>query len=55
MYFIRLDVHKKTISYCVNDAAGRVYQESKIRSTRRELDKWIRTIPQPRTRPAIEV
>lgn len=30
MYFIGLDVHKKTISYCVKDAAGRVHQEGKI-------------------------
>ncbi len=37
MYFIGLDVHKKTISYCVKDAAGRVFQEGKIGSTRREL------------------
>ena len=37
MYFIGLDVHKKTISYCVKDVAGRVYQEGKIGSTRREL------------------
>src|SRR5213592_1895393 len=49
MYFIGLDVHKKTISYCVKDAAGRVHQEGKIGSTRRELDGWIRTMPQPRT------
>jgi len=48
MYFIGLDVHKKTISYCVKDAAGRVYQEGKIGSSRRELDVWIRTMPQPR-------
>ena len=48
MYFIGLDVHKKTISYCVKDAAGRVHQEGKIGSTRRELDAWIRTLPQPR-------
>ena len=48
MYFIGLDVHKKTISYCVKDAAGRVYQEGKIGSTRWELDEWIRTMPQPR-------
>src|SRR3974390_2453642 len=48
MYFIGLDVHKKTISYCVKDAAGGVYQEGKIGSTRRELDAWIRTLPQPR-------
>ena len=49
MYFIGLDVHKKTISYCVKDAAGRGYQEGKIGSTRWELDQWIRTMPQPRT------
>ena len=49
MYYIGLDVHKKTISYCVKDAAGRVHQEGKIGSTRRELDGWIRTMPQPRT------
>jgi hypothetical protein len=48
MYFIGLDVHKKTISYWVKDAAGRVHQEGKIGSTRRELDCWIRTMPQPR-------
>ncbi len=48
MYYIGLDVHKKTISYCVKDAAGRVYQEGKIGSTRRELDGWIRNdLPQP--------
>jgi transposase len=49
MYFIGLDVLKKTISYCVNDAAGQVRQEDKIGSTRRELDCWIKTLPQPRT------
>jgi len=48
MYYIGLDVHKKTISYCVKDAAGCVLQEGKINSTRRELDAWIRTLPQPR-------
>jgi transposase len=48
MYYIGLDVHKKTISYCVKDAAGCVHQEGKIGSTRRELDAWIKTLPQPR-------
>src|ERR1700731_3012022 len=49
MYYIGLDVHKRTISYCVKDGAGHVHQEGKIGSTRRELDSWIRTLPQPRT------
>jgi len=49
MYFIGLDVHKKTISYCVKDAAGCVHREGKIGSTRRELDAWIKSMPHPRT------
>jgi hypothetical protein len=49
MYYIGLDVHKKTISFCVKDAAGRVFQEGKIGATRRDLDGWIRALPQPRT------
>jgi len=48
MYYIGLDVHKKTISYCVKDAAGHVHREGKIGSTRCELDTWIKTLPQPR-------
>ena len=48
MYYIGLDVHKKTISYCVKDAAGCVLSEGKINSSRRDLDAWVRTLPQPR-------
>jgi len=29
MYYIGLDVHKKTISYCVNDPSGQVHQEGR--------------------------
>ncbi|HWH57233.1 MAG TPA: transposase [Terriglobales bacterium] len=49
MYYIGLDVHKKTISFCVKDAAGCVHREGKIGSTRRGLDEWVRAMPQPRT------
>jgi transposase len=48
MYYIGLDVHKKTISYCVKDAAVHVHREGKMGSIRRELDAWIQTLPQPR-------
>jgi transposase len=47
MYYIGLDVHKKTISYCVKDVSGRIQQEGKVGSTRRELDCWMKTLPQP--------
>src|SRR5258705_8073497 len=30
MYYIGLDVHKKTISYCVKDGSGRIYAEAEI-------------------------
>src|SRR2546428_11503988 len=49
MYYIGLDVHKKTISYCVKDASGRVHQEGKLGATRWELDIWMRALPQPWT------
>ena len=48
MYYIGLDIHKKTISYCVKDAAGCVHREGKIGSTRQELDAWVKILPQPR-------
>src|SRR5947208_6646326 len=49
MYYIGLDVHKKTISYCVKDASGQAHQEGKVGATRCELDAWIRTLPRPWT------
>ena len=49
MNYIGLDVHKKKISYCVKDVSGRIQQEGKIGSTRRELDGWMKTLPQPWT------
>ena len=47
MYYIGLDVHKKTISYCVKDAAGKVHR--KARSDRRDAN-WMpgsRPFPNP--------
>ena len=32
MNYIGLDVHKKTISYCVKDVSGRIQQEGKVGS-----------------------
>ena len=38
MYCIGLDVHKKTISYCVKDVNGRIEAEGAIVATRAALD-----------------
>jgi hypothetical protein len=47
MYYIGLDVHKKTISYCIKDAGGQILGEGKIGATRSELDTWMKTLPRP--------
>jgi len=39
MYYIGLDVHKKTISYCVKDASGQIHREGKIGSSRLETGR----------------
>jgi transposase len=47
MYYIELDVHKKTISYCIKTASGTIEREGKFASSRQELDCWVKTLPQP--------
>src|SRR5438309_4178751 len=49
MYYIGLDVHKKTISYCVKDVSGHVQERGTMAATRTELDSWMKTLPQPWT------
>jgi len=49
MYYIGLDVHKKTISYCVKDGSGQIHAEGAIPATRADLDLWMKTLPQPWT------
>jgi transposase len=46
-YYIELDVHKKTISYCLKNASGPVQRKGRIGATRPELDDWMKTLPQP--------
>ena len=49
MYYIGLDVHKRTISYCVKDGSGAMHSEGTLPATRLDLDRWIKTLPQPWT------
>src|SRR6266404_4419190 len=49
MYYIGLDVHKRTISYCVKDGSGTIQAEGTIPATRFDLDRWTKTLPQPWT------
>jgi transposase len=47
MYYIGLDVHKQKISYCVKDVIGKIHAEGWIPATRLDLDRWMKTLPQP--------
>ncbi len=49
MYYVGLDVHKKTISYCVKDVSGNIQGEGSLHATRSDLDRWMKTLPQPWT------
>lgn len=47
MYYIGLDVHKKTISYCAKDASGKIHTEGVVEATRGALDAWVKKLPAP--------
>ena len=38
IYYIGLDVHKRTISYCVKDGSGAIHAEGTIPATRQS--RW---------------
>ena len=39
-HYIGLDVHKKSISFCIKRADGSIREEGRIRATRQELRAW---------------
>ena len=47
LYYIGLDIHKKTISYCVKKVDGSVVQQGKIAAERKALLKWMEGLPGP--------
>src|SRR6201997_1444127 len=49
MYYIGLDVHKRTISYCVKNGSGAIHAQGTVAARRFDLDRWMKTLPQPWT------
>jgi transposase len=47
VHYIGLDVHRKTISYCIKTAAGQVVKEGIVAAERSVLRGWAATPPQP--------
>jgi len=44
-HYVGLDVHKKSISYCVKKGDGTVVSEGKIGARRQDLDEWLKGLP----------
>ena len=47
MNYLGLDVHKKTISYCLRQADGTILREGTIEATREALSALLESMPQP--------
>ncbi len=47
MNYVGLDVHKKSISYCVKRADGVVVREGSVKASRPELTAWAKGLPGP--------
>lgn len=39
-YYVGLDIHKKTVSYCMKAADGTIVDEGKVLARRRDLNRW---------------
>jgi transposase len=46
-HYIGFDVHKKSISYCVKTAEGRIVEEGKLRARRQVLREWAQKRTEP--------
>jgi transposase len=47
IHYIGLDVHKKTISYCIKTAAGQIVKEGTVAAERSALRSWAASLQQP--------
>lgn len=47
MYYVGLDVHKKTIVYCAKKQDGQIVDRGVVPADREELLKWVHTIDKP--------
>ena len=46
-HYIGFDVHKKSVSYCVKAADGKIIEEGRLRATRQVLREWAQKRQEP--------
>jgi transposase len=49
MYYVGLDIHKKSIAYCVKQPDGVIVREGSVAARREDLRNWAVALPQPWT------
>lgn len=49
MYYVGLDVHKKSIAYCLKQADGAIVREGSVAARRDALSAWAAALPRPWT------
>jgi transposase len=47
MHYVGLDVHRKSIAFCIKLADGTIVGEGRVEARREKLDEWLATLPQP--------
>ena len=47
IYYIGLDIHKKTIAYCIKKIDGTIVSQGSVAAERRALSKWMSELPGP--------
>jgi len=45
IYYIGLDVHKKTIAYCIKSISGQMIDQGIVRAERKALREWLSRLP----------
>jgi len=46
-YYIGLDIHKRTIAYCIKAIDGQLVDQGKIAADRQSLEEWAKGLPGP--------
>jgi transposase len=47
IHYIGLDVHKKTMAFCIKNLMGVIVRQGQVATDRKALNEWIVTLPQP--------
>jgi len=47
IHYVGLDVHKKTIAYCIKTVSGQTVRRGVVRTERKALEQWLNELPCP--------